>query len=608
MSSIYGIFHRDGSPVDSKEAERFAASFEWWKPDESDFVVEDSIMLGQATLWNTPESHHEHLPLRRGSLTLVADARIDNREELAKELDLPDMPMEHIGDGEFILAAYRKWGEACPEKLLGDYAFAIWDEAKRELFCARDFIGVRPLYFYTDERIFVFGSEIEGILNHPVVPRTIRDASVANHLANRALMDHRHTFYEKIYKLQAGFTLRIGRDEKRFRRYWDIRRVEPIKLESKEAYVRHLRELLEDAVRVRMRTSYGVSAHLSGGLDSSPIAVLAARELRRRSAEPLHVYSWHLPPGEGDDPEHFEWRYPRTVAAQEGMVLHWGNLELDRVYLELKEGDITLGETQQFWYEYFIRDELQARGVRTMLSGWGGDEFITNHAYAFYSELFLRGKWGRLVEVAKKRGMRGAKEWLKFIYKRIFVPLMPDCIYCHLPRIRCSELETEGIRPEFVEAVRREWRRKNHIFSRDTSALVRTDLYRAWDNAHVQARLDAWAQGAKRECFVYAYPLLDRRIVEFSVSMPTEYLHNEGKDRYLYRLAIEDLLPYEALWQQGKSESNRFAQLTVLYEELFERLQKEKDLTQNNQYIQLEYNFTFIKRQSTVALLPLIYL
>jgi asparagine synthase (glutamine-hydrolysing) len=151
MSSFYGIWHRDGTPVSKELASKMQEQFDWWQPDESDYIHQNNLLIGQATLWNTPESKHEHLPLQKDSYILAMDARIDNREELTKELDLPSKPLERIGDSEFILAAYRKWGEECADRLLGDFAFVIWDEKKEHLFCARDFIGVRPFYYYIDE-------------------------------------------------------------------------------------------------------------------------------------------------------------------------------------------------------------------------------------------------------------------------------------------------------------------------------------------------------------------------------------------------------------------------------------------------------------------------
>ena len=123
------------------------------------------VGLGHRMLHTTPESLREVLPLvnRGADLVITADARIDNREELIASLDLKHRPAAELADSELILAAYEKWGDHSPEKLLGDFAFVIWDGRQRSLFCARDHFGVKPFYyFYRPGHLFAFASEIKG--------------------------------------------------------------------------------------------------------------------------------------------------------------------------------------------------------------------------------------------------------------------------------------------------------------------------------------------------------------------------------------------------------------------------------------------------------------
>ena len=110
-------------------------------------------------------------------LVITADARIDNRDDLCEELGIRDE--EDVSDSYFILKAYAKWGEDCPDKLLGDFAFVIWDKKEEKLFCARDHMGVKPFYYYLDEDMFVFGTEIKALFEVEGVPREINDLKVA---------------------------------------------------------------------------------------------------------------------------------------------------------------------------------------------------------------------------------------------------------------------------------------------------------------------------------------------------------------------------------------------------------------------------------------------
>ena len=136
MSGIAGIFFLDTQPVDRSVLERMVESLAHRGPDGAGVWSEGPVGLGHRMLWPTPESLHEKLPLvsKSGDLVLTADARLDNRDELVRALGITGRPREEIGDGELILGAYEKWGERCPERLLGDFPFAIWDRRRQALF------------------------------------------------------------------------------------------------------------------------------------------------------------------------------------------------------------------------------------------------------------------------------------------------------------------------------------------------------------------------------------------------------------------------------------------------------------------------------------------
>src|SRR5918998_450263 len=184
MSGIVGIFYLDGRPLDPGLLRRMSESIAHRGPDGAGAWGEErGIGLGHQLFHTTPESLGEMQPLtdRGGNVVLTADARIDNRDELFATLDLDDRPRGEVGDGELILAAYKKWGERCPERLLGDFAFAIWDRRKQKFFCARDHMGLKPFYYYRSGNIFVFASEIKALLRIPEVPQRLNEVAVADH-------------------------------------------------------------------------------------------------------------------------------------------------------------------------------------------------------------------------------------------------------------------------------------------------------------------------------------------------------------------------------------------------------------------------------------------
>ncbi len=148
MSAILGIFNRNRAPVNRADLEKMVNLLAYRGPDDAAVWVDAAVGLGHRMLWTTPESLQEKLPLvdERGPFALTADARLDNRAELIALLDLRDRPPDTVSDSALILAAYLQWGEACAEKLLGDFAFALWDGRSRTLFCARDHFGAKQLH------------------------------------------------------------------------------------------------------------------------------------------------------------------------------------------------------------------------------------------------------------------------------------------------------------------------------------------------------------------------------------------------------------------------------------------------------------------------------
>ena len=162
MSAITGIFYRNGRNVNYDQIKKMNDSISHRGKDGSGVWIEGSVALGHQMLHTTQESLLEKLPFKdeTSGMVITADARIDNRTELALVLKLENN--EKVPDSTFILKAYQKWGEMCPDKLLGDFAFAIWDPYKKQLFCARDHMGVKPFYYYLSDDALFFATEIKA--------------------------------------------------------------------------------------------------------------------------------------------------------------------------------------------------------------------------------------------------------------------------------------------------------------------------------------------------------------------------------------------------------------------------------------------------------------
>jgi len=291
MSGIAGVYCLDGRSVDRVVLERMAASLAHRGPDGRGIWTQGSVGFCHLMLWTTPESLHEQLPLAHqpGSLALTADARIDNRDELIARLGI--QPRERqITDSELILGAYDKWGERCPEKLLGDFTFTIWDGRKQEIFCARDHFGVKPFYYYYSDSLFAFASEIKALLCLEEIPRRLNETRVADYLGRTAI-DPAHTFYQGIEALLDAHSMAVGHAGRAVRRYWALDPSRELRLASDAAYAEAFREHFTQAVHSRLRSPFAVGALLSGGLDSSSIVCVARDLLGDHAGQRFHTFS-----------------------------------------------------------------------------------------------------------------------------------------------------------------------------------------------------------------------------------------------------------------------------------------------------------------------------
>ena len=278
MTAIFGIIQHDQAPIRPETLQAAALSLRHQAEHGLDTWQNGNIALGQALtrFWDnsalTPAPERDN---ERG-LTLVADARLDNRAELANRLHISSTDLSHIPDNRLILLAYKAWGQDCPQYLLGDFVFAIWDDRHKSLFAARDPIGIRWLYFAASREQFAFASDLAGLLELMDEAPRIDLRSLDEYLTFPHNIATERTFYENIIKLQPGEALKIENRQLATWRYWRAEDIHPDPaLKDPREGVELLRGLLREAVACRAETVERLGSHLSGGLDSSALTALA---------------------------------------------------------------------------------------------------------------------------------------------------------------------------------------------------------------------------------------------------------------------------------------------------------------------------------------------
>jgi len=294
VSGIAGIVHFDGAPVASGLIEKMTLAMAQRGPDGIDHRVQGSVALGQCMLRTTPESLEEHQPLCNEDerLVLVMDGRVDNFEELRRELLARDALLRDRSDAELVLRAYEVWGEDCPDRIIGEFVFFIWDARQQCLFGARDAAGTRHFYYHAGKGWFAFASEIKGLLALGRIEPRLNESRLLDYLVVEFYRDDEiGTFYQGIDRMPAGHAMRVTGQGVKTWLYWNPQDLPALNFASLEECTEAFLEQLRIAVKCRLRSIGPVGAMLSGGMDSSSIVGLISKEFRSELPQLLKTFS-----------------------------------------------------------------------------------------------------------------------------------------------------------------------------------------------------------------------------------------------------------------------------------------------------------------------------
>ncbi len=600
MSGILGIFYRDERPVLASELRAMSTAITHRGQDDEGIWHLGSIGLGHRMLWTTPESLYEKLPTFQKSkrLAITADVRLDNRVELISRLDLRSDSPQTLTDSELILAAYERWGQACPEHLLGDFAFAIWDESTQQLFCARDHFGIRPFYFFNSSRLFAFASEIKALFALEDIPSELNEVRVADYLTG-TLDDPAITLYKNIWRLPSAhsLTLPVGQPPRQAR-YWALEQPTEIYHHTDEIYAEEYRHHFEEAVRCRMRSAYPVGAHLSGGLDSSSVACMA-RHLNQQAVNgsPIHTFSHTYP----DVPASDESDFIEIVLNQGDFIHHdikgdgLGALTEWKTLFRVTD-DSLIGNA---YFNWIVNRSAQANNVRVLMSGFDGDTTV-GHGFLYLTELAHAHQWPTLIHEATQfiRQSKGADASASGLICRHSLPVLrklaqtrqwlafAKAIQFLSPAVNASQKrlwyewgfkEMDGIRQW------RRWRAKRRQPSTPNPYPFANAMF--LENIHYAKRLldlqipstppqteqeSQWrtltsglmvlpieiCDHLSASCGVETrHPFMDKRLIEYCLALPAQQKLNQGWSRAILRRGMEGILPPEIQWRSSKGSA-----------------------------------------------------
>jgi len=573
MSAIAGVYCLDGRSVDGAELDRMVAILAHRGPDGAGVWRKGLVGLGHSILWTTPESRWETFPLisNAGELVLTADVRIDNRHELIAALHLGDRSPAAITDGELLLAAYERWRERCPERVLGYFAFAIWDKRKQMLFCARDHFGIKPFYYYRSDRLFAFASEIKALLCVSGVPSRLNEVRLADYLAS-VFDDTAITFYQHILRLPPAHSMTVSPEGTRLQSYWSLDPSRELRLGSDEEYAETFRELFTEAVRCRLRTIFPVGSLLSGGLDSSSITCVARQLITQDSRRRLLTFSAIF----DEIPQCDERPFIHAVLAQDGLESHYVHgdhlsplTDLCRVLWHQDEAFYA----PNLFLHWGLYRAARGQGVRVLLDGFDGDTTVS-HGIGYLHELARAGQWVTLVReirgYARNFDLSSRKLLWHHVWRYRLDPLISGSQTLKLVRRIWRAVAWEAYRRRHQSADRPAWSATlNPNFIQRLSLVERYQALRHAKSGPPQTEreqhhrtltwgvmpftLEVLDRAAAAFAIEPRYPFWDKRLVEFCLALPPEQKVHRGWTRMVLRRAMAGILPVEVQWRGSKS-------------------------------------------------------
>jgi asparagine synthase (glutamine-hydrolysing) len=468
-------------------------------------------------------------------------------------LQIPRPRARGLCDAAVLLSAFERWDESCLERIVGEYAFAVWDGARRRLLLARDPLGHRPLHYHRGNKFVAFASMPKGLHSIPEIPYASDEERIAEYLV-RIPHSGTKSFFAGIERVKQGHVVAVTANGLAAREHWQPRRRQ-IVLRRPEDYSEALRELLDQAVSCTLRGSGELGAYLSGGLDSGAVAATAAR-LLARSGRRLFAFT-------GVPREGYDGPAPRNRIIDEGInaaatAALYPNIEHvlvrneGRSPLEDLDREFLLRERPSGIYgaglRHSMRNAALKRNARIMLSGSLGNIGLSYDGMELLPELLRSGRWLHLWREA--RGLASRRMRWRGVLANTFGAWCPPALWVLLNKIatgyamRISDISAihprllaelniaARARASNLDLVNRPWK--------DGFAMRLWALQRSDPGDLKKGTLAGWQVDVRD-------PTADVRLLEFCLAVPTEQFLREGIPRALARRALEDRLPKQVL-------------------------------------------------------------
>ncbi len=559
MSGIAGVWNVDGRPIERQVVSAIGSRIAHRGRDGRGAWFDTAIGFVAHLRHTAPQSDAETQPLTDGAgNTLALDGRLDNREELLRDMKTSGLTARS-SDAALALAAFRTWGRECFARLRGEFAIAVFDSRERQLTLARDGVGCRPLYYCSHDQTFVFGSEIKAILAHPAVLTKPNTDLLADYFLRDRLPyeDSGETFFEGIHAVLPGRRVTVARGPRvASETFWDFDPQSTVRFRSYEDYAERLRELLIQAVARRLKTSHPAAIAVSGGLDSS-IVLCIADDLKKHGAvdAPLLAVSCVSNQNEAPEEEAF------IAALESSRRLRVNRIDMappgSRRDLEIAAWHSEWPHLDDGWCaQRPMFAWAAAHGARTIVTGHWSDQFFFVTGYL--SDLFRTLEWRKIATHLDE-------------YMRWFVDADPAYFRARFRRELMFTLTSQRLRrwlrPFSGSRVAR--RRDQFVSAGMTACLERPrlrlprrpcrsaharDIYQTVRAKSHRLQFEAYDKLAESCDVETTTPFLDSDVIAYLMSIPGEVQNRGGVPRALLRDSMRGIVPDVILQRRWRND------------------------------------------------------
>ena len=562
-------------------------------PDGSGSFVSGRIGLGHRRLSIIDLSGGaQPISNENETLQVVFNGEIYNFIELREELIKKGHVFKTESDTEVIVHGYEEWGRDCVSHFNGIFAFALWDASRRQLFLSRDHLGVKPLYYIHLGDLFLFASEIKALLSAPGCPREVDLKSLGKLFALRYVPSP-DTLFREIKKLNPGHHMVVDQYGLKVKRFWNWKPETPTRLKEDEL-VESYRELLEDAVRLQMRSDVPVGLFLSAGIDSNALLAM----MSERSDRPIHTFTIGFEEGESSNETDDALKMAERFGADHSEMIVGPRDYQDYYKRYLWDLEEPVGNESAAAF-YFV-SLIASRKVKVALSGQGADEPWAG--YDRHIGIKLSQMYSQIPQVVTRRilGPMVERFGRSPRWRRGTVALDEPDVLTRLVKIYSfytSDMKAKLFQPWVLEQVSPDGRDAREALSRlhsdvehldpltqmlyiDTRADLPDDLLMVGDKTSMANSLEA------------RVPYLDYRIVEFVEKLPASLKLRGLKAKYLHKKAVEKWLPRDVIDQKKKGFAN------PVYKWLRESMQQYVSdcLLSDNAAVARYFDQTYIRR------------